>query len=110
MKRRVAGQDRKEENRVWQLLLSRRGKWISACELSEISLHYRRIINSLGRRGVLIKNKVVTGGGVQHTFYRLTTLRLIGRQVSTPEQLSLFSPVELERTAQRWVDPEERAR
>jgi hypothetical protein len=109
MKRRATFQSRREENRVWQLLLSRRREWTPTRELSEISSHYRYIINSLGRRGVSIESKVGTEGRVKHTHYRLTALPLIGKKVSTPKQLNLFSPMELERTA-RWVDPGESAR
>jgi hypothetical protein len=108
MKRRVALLSHKLENRISELLLSSHEEWMPASELAEISCHYGRAIDSLRRRGVRIENKHIIEAGVQYSFYRLKpTLRLIKRQSTAGQQLSLFSSAELEQCAQRWMDPEE---
>lgn len=87
--------DRSQEDRIERLLIER-GDWVSAVELSAISLQYCRAISGLRKRGLPVENKVEQRGKTRHGFYR------IARPV---EQVPLIP----EMITQRWTDPEERA-
>ncbi len=83
--------DESQEDRILRLL-EVRGDWVSAVDLSKISLQYCRAINGLRRRGVRVENRVEMRGRTRCGFYR------IARPV---EQFSLID------TQVRWEDPEE---
>jgi hypothetical protein len=87
--------DSSQENRI-ETLLRERGDWVSAVELSVLSLQYCRAISGLRKRGLMIENKVEMQGRTRHGFYR------IARPV---EQVPLLAMV-----AQKWMDPEEATR
>jgi hypothetical protein len=86
--------DRSQEDRIERLLIER-GDWVSAVELSVISLQYCRAINGLRKRGLRIENKVEMRGKTRCGFYRLA--RLVTQPALIPDL-----------GAQRWHDPEER--
>jgi hypothetical protein len=103
MKRRLRVCSLKQD-RIWELLFSRRGKWIPASELSKISSEYRGNINSIRKRGVVVERKVVDKGGIRRSLYRLKPTLC---PTSAADQLGLFSSAELDRCSHRWTDPEE---
>ncbi len=89
-------QDRSQEDRIERLLIER-GDWVSALDLSAISLQYCRAINGLRKRGLQIENKVEMRGKTRCGFYR------IRREVV---QVELIPASQMET---RWHDPEEHA-
>ena len=107
-----------QEERIARLLRAR-GTWVSAVELSEISLQYSARIHSLRKQGVPIENKLVMVDGVKHGYFRLRPIPAMPRSAPKPVQQNhavraqsepqptLFSESELKTT---WHDPEEQRR
>ena len=62
--------DKSQEGKILRLLRERKD-WVSALELSRISLQYCRAIRGLRIRGYQIGNFVETVGGVRRGYYRL---------------------------------------
>ena len=93
-----------QEERIARLLRAR-GTWVSAVELSEISLQYSARIHSLRKQGVPIENKLVMVDGVKHGYFRLRPIPAMPRSAPKAardtEQKRLFSE------AVRYIDPEE---
>jgi hypothetical protein len=88
--------DQSQEAKIAALLRERGADgWVSAVELSAISLQYCRAVNGLRKGGLVIENRVEMHGRTRHGFYR------IARPV---EQVPL-----MDLGALRWMDPEERA-
>jgi hypothetical protein len=81
-----------QEDRILRLLEARDG-WVSAVELSKISLQYCRAVNGLRRRGVRVENRVEMRGRTRCGYYR------IARPI-------VQAPL-LDMQATRWADPEE---
>lgn len=84
--------NRSQEDRILQLL-EVRGDWVSAVDLSKISLQYCRAVNGLRRRGVHVENKVEMRGKTRCGYYR------VARPVVQAPLLDI-QPT-------RWADPEE---
>jgi hypothetical protein len=84
--------DLSQEDKI-EALLRDRGDWVSAVELSKISLQYCRAVAALRKRGLQIENRLEMNGKTRHGFYRLA------RPVMQPPLIELERP---------WLDPEER--
>jgi hypothetical protein len=84
--------DGTQEGRI-ERLLRERGDWVSALELSAISLQYCARIAGLRKRGLEIENKVEMRGATRCGFYR------IRREVVQVPLIAI---------QQQWADPEER--
>jgi hypothetical protein len=84
--------DLSQEDKI-EALLRERGDWVSALDLSQISLQYCRAIAALRKRGLNIENRVEMRGKTRNGFYRLA------RPVMQPALIELERP---------WLDPEER--
>jgi hypothetical protein len=90
--------DESQEGRILRLLEARAGEgWVSALELSAISLQYCARVCGLRQRGIAIESKLEMQNGRRRGFYR------IRRPV---EQVELISASQM---GTRWQDPEERA-
>ena len=85
--------NRSQEDRI-EALLRERGDWVSAVDLSKISLQYSRAIAALRKRGLRIENRVETQSKTRHGFYR------IARAAVQP-------PLIPEMVLQKWSDPEQ---
>jgi hypothetical protein len=90
--------DGSQEARILRLLREAPGDgWVSALELSTVSLQYCARICCLRKAGTEIENKLEVENGRRRGFYRL-------RRVA--EQVALISEMPM----QRWRDPEEATR
>ncbi|HXC43727.1 MAG TPA: hypothetical protein VNY51_09430 [Candidatus Dormibacteraeota bacterium] len=87
--------DQSQEDRI-AALLRERGDWVSAVELSAISLQYCRAVSGLRKRGMKIENEVRMKGKIRHGYYRLA--RAVAVQVPLIPDMGM----------QHWRDPEER--
>ena len=98
--------DETQEGRILQLL-KQSGTWVSARDLSEISLQYCARINGLRKRVFAIENKLeVSDSGRRRGFYRLKPLPAMPR--SAPKPIRETEPQErLFSEAVRYRDPEE---
>jgi hypothetical protein len=110
------GNHESQESRIAALLRAR-GGWVSAVELSEISLQYSARVHSLRKQGIAIQNRVEIVDGVKHGYFRLKPVPQMPqtasnsaqesrRDAQTPPQERLFSESELT----TWHDPEEEFR
>jgi hypothetical protein len=101
--------DPSQENRILAILRER-GGWVSAVELSGISLQYCARIAGLRKRGFAIENRLqVSESGGRRGFYRLKPLPEMPRTApnvsrETQRRPTLFSQNALMTT---WRDPEE---
>jgi hypothetical protein len=87
--------DTSQEARI-ERLLRERGDWVSAVELSGISLQYCRAVAALRKRGLQIENRIEMHGKTRHGFYR------IARPIVQVPLIQIG--------VQRWTDPEEAIR
>jgi hypothetical protein len=88
--------DGSQEARIRQLLEQRGGDgWVSALDLSRISLQYCARICCLRKAGMQIENRVEIVDGTRHGFYRIARPAV---------QVPLIADREI---ARRWRDPEE---
>jgi hypothetical protein len=89
--------DRSQEGKILALLRARNA-WVSAVELTGISLQYCARINGLRKRGFVIENRLeVSDSGRRRGFYRLYE----------DAQPKLFNQSEM---LIAWRDPEEEQR
>jgi hypothetical protein len=89
--------DRSQEGKILALLREQ-NTWVSAAELTGISLQYCARINALRKRGFVIENRLeVSDSGRRRGFYRL-------REDAQPK---LFNQSEM---LIAWRDPEEEQR
>jgi hypothetical protein len=87
--------DATQESRIRQLLEEQSGDgWVSALELSRISLQYCARICCLRKAGMKIENRIETVDGTRHGFYRIARPAVQGALI--PDLV-----------LQQWMDPEE---
>lgn len=97
--------DRSQEGKILALLRAR-GTWVSAVELSEISLQYSARVHALRKQGVPIENKIEVVAGVKHGYFRLKPIPAMPQ--SAPKRARETQPQErLFSEAVRYRDPEE---
>jgi hypothetical protein len=71
-----------QTDRMHRLLKAAGEGWVSALELSQISLQYCARLSEIKARGIAIENKIEIRDGIKYGFYRLRP----SRPVSNPPE------------------------
>ena len=69
-----------QQAKILSLLVAACGGWVSAVELSKISLQYSARVKELRKQGFQIKNRVEVVGRTKHGYFRLISEPVLGSE------------------------------